>query len=40
MAALQAELGRYFGFHNEERLNQSLGYRTPAQVYQEGRKVG
>jgi putative transposase len=28
-------LGRYFGFYNEERLHQALGYRTPAEVYRE-----
>ena len=37
---LQRGLGRYFPFYNEERLHQALGYRTPAQVYQEGRKAG
>jgi putative transposase len=26
-------LGRYFGFYNQERPHQALGYRTPAEVY-------
>jgi putative transposase len=30
---LRTGLGRYFGWYNEERLHQSLGYRTPAEVY-------
>jgi putative transposase len=30
-------LGRYFGFYNEERPHQALGYRTPGQVYRERR---
>ena len=34
---LRRGLGRYFGFYNEERPHQSLGYRTPAAVYREGR---
>ena len=32
---LERGLGRYFGFYNGERLHQSLGYRTPAEVYGE-----
>jgi putative transposase len=30
---LHRGLGRYFGFYNDERPHQSLGYRTPAAVY-------
>ena len=30
---LHQGLGRYFGFSNDERLPQSLGYRTPAAVH-------
>jgi putative transposase len=30
---LESGLMRYFGFYNEERLHQSLEYRTPAEVY-------
>jgi putative transposase len=37
---LQQGLGRYFPYYNEERLPQALDYRTPARVYQEGRKAG
>ena len=33
VAELRAGLARYFGFYNEERRHQSLGYRTPAEVY-------
>jgi putative transposase len=30
---LHRGLARYFAFYNDERLHQSLGYRTPAAVY-------
>ena len=36
---LERGLGAYFAFYNHERLHQSLGYKTPAEVYQ-GRQVG
>jgi len=29
-------LGRYFAFYNDERLHESLAYRTPGQVYSHG----
>lgn len=37
---LQQGLGRYFPYYNEGRLHQALDYRTPAQVYRQGRKAG
>lgn len=30
---LERGLGRYFGYYNDDRLHQSLGYRRPAEVY-------
>lgn len=33
MADARAGLVRFFSFYNEERVRQSLDYRTPAQVY-------
>jgi putative transposase len=33
---LEAGLGAYFWFYDEERPHQSLGYRTPAEVYRPG----
>jgi putative transposase len=29
-------LGAYFEFYNGTRLHQSLGYKTPAEVYRKG----
>ncbi len=29
-------IGTYFKFYNGERFHQSLGYRTPGEVYYEG----
>jgi putative transposase len=37
---LRQGLGRYFPYYNEERLHQSLEYRTPAAVYREKRRAG
>ena len=34
---LERGLRAYFAFYNEVRLHQSLGYRTPAEVYRAGR---
>jgi putative transposase len=31
--AWERGLAAYFAFDNQERLHQSLGYRTPARVY-------
>jgi putative transposase len=36
---LQAGLGAYFPFYNEERPHQALGYRTPAEVYRASRQA-
>lgn len=32
----EASLASYFRFYSHERIHQSLGYRTPAEVYGEG----
>ncbi len=37
---VQAGLGGYFSFYNDDRLHQSLDYQTPAKVYREKRRVG
>ena len=37
---LQQGLGRYFPYYNEGRPHQALDYRTPGQVYRDGRKAG
>ena len=31
------ELGAYFRFYNDQRPHQALGYRTPGEVFSEGR---
>ena len=36
VAALASGLSRYFGYYNRERRHQSLGDRTPAEVYGRG----
>jgi putative transposase len=36
VAEAKAGIGAWLGFYNEERQHQSLGYRTPRQIYQEG----
>ena len=33
---LESGLAAYFRFYDEERLHQSLSYRTPAEVYRAG----
>ena len=36
---LQAGLRAYWAFYNEQRLHQALDYRTPVQVYRQGRSA-
>jgi putative transposase len=36
VAEANAGIGAWLDFYNEERQHQSLGYRTPRQIYQEG----
>ena len=33
---LSVGIGAWLSFYNEERQHQSLGYRTPRQIYQDG----
>jgi putative transposase len=40
VAELEAGLTAYFRFYDEERPHQSLGYRTPAEVYRAGFRGG
>ena len=37
--ALYSGLGCYFPYYNEERLHSSLAYRTPAEVYGDGKRL-
>ena len=37
---LESGLAAYFRFYDEERPHQSLGYRTPAEVYRAGFRGG
>ena len=37
VAEARAGIGTYLGFYNSERPHQTLDYRTPAQVFEEGR---
>jgi putative transposase len=36
VAKAKAGIGTWLRFYNDERPHQSLGYRTPRQIYQEG----
>jgi putative transposase len=36
VAEARAGIGAWLSFYTEERQHQSLGYRTPRQIYQEG----
>ena len=36
MAEAKAGIGAWLSFYNEERQHQSIGHRTPRQIYQEG----
>jgi putative transposase len=36
VAEAKAGIGAWLNFYNEERQHQSLGYRTPRQIYDEG----
>ena len=36
VAEAKAGIGAWLSFYNDERQHQSLGYRTPRQIYQDG----
>ena len=40
VAQARAGIGAYLSFYNNERPHQALDYRTPAQVFKEGRNQG
>src|SRR5438105_15042255 len=39
VAEAKAGIGAWLNFYNEERQHQSLGYRTPRQIYDEGLRI-
>ena len=40
VAEARTGINAYLEFYNRQRPHQALGYRTPAEVYQHGRKKG
>ena len=40
VAEARAGIGAWFGFYNDERPHQALGYRTPSEVYSDGQRTG
>jgi len=39
VAEAKAAIGAWLSFYNEERQHQSLSYRTPRQIYEEGLRI-
>lgn len=36
---LRAGIGSWFGFYNDDRPHQALGYRTPREVYSDAQRT-